>query len=174
MAFSTILRSPFGALLAAALLAAACGSSPAHAQAGSSAGNSDLAQLDAYSKCMRSHGIKDFPDPVPNPGGQGGSIDVTGGPGSDLDRNDARFQAADQACKSLLPQPKVPAATRISAGVKLAACMRAHGFPSFPDPNSDGAFNFSGIDRTTSQFQSAIQTCRSATGYPQGPMPVGN
>ncbi len=32
-----------------------------------------LAEMMAYSRCMRSHGISDFPDPTPNPGGPGGS-----------------------------------------------------------------------------------------------------
>jgi hypothetical protein len=43
---------------------------------------------------MRSHGIKDFPDPD----SQGG-IKITGGPGSDLNPNNPQFNSADQACQ---------------------------------------------------------------------------
>ena len=168
MAFSAIVRSPLGALAAVALLAAACGGSPAHAPA---SGNSGIARLEDYAKCMRSHGIKDFPDPQPNPGGQGGSFQYSSGPGSDLNHNDPRFQAADQACQSLLPQPGVPSAQRIAGLVKLAQCMRSHGFPNFPDPNSQGAFDSSKFDSSSPQLQSAMQTCQQQTGS-TGPIGV--
>jgi hypothetical protein len=49
-----------------------------------------------YSKCMRDHGIKDFPDPD----SQGG-IDVAATPGSDLDPNNPLNKAADKACSHL-------------------------------------------------------------------------
>src|SRR5260221_4967448 len=111
MSASAVARSALAALAAIVLLAAACGGSPAHAPA---SGSSGIAQLEDYAKCMRSHGIADFPDPQPNPGGQGGSFQSSGGPGSDLDHNDPRFQAADQACRSLLPQPAVSSSQRIA------------------------------------------------------------
>ena len=46
-----------------------------------------------YSKCMRDHGIKDFPDPNPQ-----GGIQISMSPGSDLDPNSPLFKAADKAC----------------------------------------------------------------------------
>jgi len=164
MAFSAIVRSPFGVLAAVALLAVACGGSPAPAPA---SGNSVLAKLEDYAKCMRSHGIKDFPDPVADPSGQGGGFNLNGGPGSDLNHNDPRFQAADQACQSLMPQPAVPPAQRIAGEAKLAACMRTHGFPNFPDPDSSGGFDSSKFD---TQLQSAMRTCRQQTGFTE---PIG-
>ena len=54
-------------------------------------------KLLAYSKCMRAHGIKDFPDPA------NGGLRVTGGPGTDLTPNNAQFQAAQKACQGNLP-----------------------------------------------------------------------
>ena len=166
MAFSAIVRSALGALAAGALLTVACGGSPAPAS-----GTSGVAQMEDYAKCMRSHGIKDFPDPVANPGGQGGSFEINGGPGSDLNHNDPRFQAANQACQSLMPQPGVPSAQRVAALVKLAACMRSHGFPSFPDPDSSGALDSSKFDPSSPQLQSAMQTCQKQTGF-TGPIGV--
>lgn len=168
MAFSAIVRSALGALAAAVLLAA-CGSSPA--PAGSAAGNQDLVKLEDYAKCMRSHGIADFPDPQPNPGGQGGSFSLNGGPGSDLDRNDPRFQAAERACESLMPQQAPPSAQRIAGLVRLAACMRTHGFPNFPDPDSTGGFDSSKFDPSSPQFEAAMETCRRQTGT-TGPIGV--
>ncbi len=44
-----------------------------------------------------------------------------------------------------------------------AQCMRSHGVPSFPDPNSQGEFALqgkSGIDPSSSQFQSAQTACQ--------------
>jgi hypothetical protein len=52
----------------------------------------------AFSKCMRAHGIEDFPDPTSG----GIRIRVTG-PGSDLNPNSAQFQAASRACQGNLP-----------------------------------------------------------------------
>lgn len=51
----------------------------------------------AFSKCMRAHGIKDFPDP------SNGGLQLSGGPGSDLNPDNAQFRAAQQACQGKLP-----------------------------------------------------------------------
>jgi hypothetical protein len=55
-------------------------------------------QLLAFSKCMRTHGIKDFPDPS-----NGGIKIHAGQAGSDLNPNNPQFQAAQQACQADLP-----------------------------------------------------------------------
>jgi hypothetical protein len=56
------------------------------------------AQALKYARCMRAHGISDFPDPD----NQGG-IALKPSPGGDLDPNNPQYQAADKACKSLMP-----------------------------------------------------------------------
>jgi hypothetical protein len=56
------------------------------------------AQALKYSRCMRAHGISDFPDPD----NQGG-IQLQPKRGGDLDPNNPQYQAADKACKSLMP-----------------------------------------------------------------------
>jgi hypothetical protein len=161
------------ALLGLVLGLAACGGSkaPAGAAAGSSA--EGLAQLESYAKCMRSHGISDFPDPTTSPGG-GAAIETHGGPGSDLDRNNPRFKAANQSCESLLPggsQTPAQSARKIAAEVKWAHCMRSHGLPSFPDPNGQGAFDSSKFNENTPAFQSASKACQSLANA-VGPVPV--
>jgi hypothetical protein len=110
---------------------------------------------------MRSHGIRDFPDPMP---GGGVAFQINAGPGSDLNPSSPRFEAADQACRSLLPGGKEappPSAQKIAEGVKWAACMRAHGLPSFPDPNAQGAFDSSKMDDASLVFQTASQACKA-------------
>jgi len=47
-----------------------------------------------YARCMRAHGVTDFPDPKPQ-----GGIQATATPGSDLDPNSPVYKAADGACK---------------------------------------------------------------------------
>ena len=170
-----------GARLAAAVgltalvpLAAACSSSKTPASGGSASSRVShaMAQALAYSRCMRSHGISDFPDPS----GSGGDIRFSahGGPNSDLNPTNPQYQAARQACRSLLPGGMAAAhqsAQKIAEEAKLATCMRSHGYPDFPDPNGQGAFDFSGIDRNAPAFQSALNTCEAASGF-SGPLPV--
>jgi len=125
---------------------------------------------------MRSHGISDFPDPTPNPGGPGGSFSWSGhGENDDLDPNNPRYQAANKACQQLLPdggQVPAPSGQLLAEEVRLAACMRDHGVLSFPDPdNVNGAFDLGGIDRSTPKYQAAFASCQSVTGF-KGPMRV--
>jgi hypothetical protein len=54
-------------------------------------------QLLSFSKCMRAHGIKDFPDP------SNGGLKLRAGAGSDLNPDNAQFQSAQQACQGKLP-----------------------------------------------------------------------
>ena len=48
--------------------------------------------------------------------------------------------------------------TRAQAALAYAGCMRSHGVPDFPDPDSDGNFNI-GSDPVTSQETAANQVC---------------
>ena len=117
---------------------------------------------------MRSHGIPDFPDPTPDSHG-GGGFDITTGPGSDLNQTLPIYQAANRACQALLPGgSRTPAqlAQEVAAGVKLAECMRSHGFPNFPDPNSQDGFNMNGVDRNSPLFQQTFKGCGGLTGAP--------
>lgn len=157
------------ALLVLAVLAAGCGgpSSPSLAGGGSS---SLLGKFEAYSSCMRRHRIADFPDPTTSPGG-GIAFQINGGPGSDLNRNNPTLRAADKACRGLLPgagHASTPlTGRRIAAEVLWARCMRSHGLPDFPDPNSQGAFDSSRFDETTPAFRAASNACKSL--QPSGP-----
>jgi hypothetical protein len=46
-------------------------------------------------------------------------------------------------------------------GLAFSACMRSHGVPGFPDPNSNGTLSSLGIDRSSPQFRVAAKACRS-------------
>jgi hypothetical protein len=62
-----------------------------------------LANALKFSRCMRSHGVTDYPDPQTQAGGGISiSIRVRRGSGSDLNPNSPIFQAAQRACNSIL------------------------------------------------------------------------
>jgi hypothetical protein len=95
--------------LACGLLAAGCGSSGSGAPpvasissspsaSATSSGGSARASMLAYARCMRAHGISDFPDPKPD-----GTLQVQASPGGDLDPNNPRYKAANDACKKYMP-----------------------------------------------------------------------
>jgi hypothetical protein len=81
----------------AAMMLAACGST--HTDKPSPGRRSQAeAPLIAYAKCMRSHGISDFPDPsISSLGGIGYSNAQT----QAVNRTSSAYQAAEQACQSL-------------------------------------------------------------------------
>lgn len=131
-------------------------------------------KLLAYAHCMQSHGFSDFPDPTPGPNGQGGGFSIKGGPGSDLDPSNPRYEAANRACEVLLPYGGAlppPTASQMAGYNAFASCVRKHGFPSFPDPTSQGVFVLHNFDMSSPQFQSAQKTCRSVA-HLSGPMRI--
>ena len=122
----------------------------------------------AFSACMRSHGVPNFPDPVTGANG-GAQVDITQGSG--IDQNSPQYQSAMHACQSLLPAGKVNGGsvspTVRTEYLRYAACMRSHGVPNYPDPtfsgNSVNLGNLSadGIDPNSPQYQSASNACAS-------------
>jgi hypothetical protein len=94
---------------------------------------------------MRDHGISDFPDPEPGFGiaiEPCGGIAIVGEP--DLDQDNPQFNAAEKACKSLLPPPQPPSEEQQQQEwaqmLEFANCIREHGFSSFPDPKPGEGF----------------------------------
>jgi hypothetical protein len=56
------------------------------------------------------------------------------------------------------------AAQKYQKDIKYAQCMRSHGEPSWPDPNSQGSFVFDNpgnpLDPSSPQYQSANKACQ--------------
>jgi hypothetical protein len=129
--------SILAAALAAVLLAAGCSDSPPSSGSGSTpnAGASGSTGIPvAYSRCMRSHGIPNFPDP--NSSGQ-----ISKRAMIQLGVSTSVLQSAQQACERLWPyQAPTQAQQRqqLAQDLTFARCMRAHGVPDFPDPTSSG------------------------------------
>jgi hypothetical protein len=129
----------------------------------------------AFAKCMRAHGVPNFPDPGTNGSGDmqiqasqragsGPSMKVNG-----VSVNAPAFQSAMQSCRSQLPNgghPPALTASRKAAMLKFSQCMRAHGLPNFPDPTfgSNGQVGLlfhaqSGLDPNSPQFKQAQAAC---------------
>ena len=163
------------AAVALGVTAAGCSSGSPISSAGSQsaataapAGGSDssastpLAQAVAYSQCIRTHGVPNFPDPVQTPSG-GYGYRTQG-----IDPNSAAFQGALQACKTL-PSPWNSTGQELSpeqqqAWLDWAKCVRAHGVPNLPDPtfSSGGEVHLGGGGGSNSpQLQGAMDACKS-------------
>jgi hypothetical protein len=105
---------------------AACGTS--HRPTGT-AGSGTHSRALTFANCMRVHGVPSFPDPKAG----GGGFDL--GPG--INPQSPAFKPARLACARLAPAGAggVQATqSQFLAAVRFAKCMRAHGFPDFPDP----------------------------------------
>ena len=155
--------------VAVSVLACACGGSANRTHAPVSTGSSGglTAQFLAYARCMRSHGVSSFPDPTTS-GGIGIVLP------HDLNLNSPTFVAANQTCKALAPAghptKTTASAQKLAAELKLAGCMRSHGLPGFPDPNSQGIFDRSRFNKTSPGFRAASNACKSLLAA-VGPLP---
>ena len=167
-------------LAGAAPLAAACGGSHPAGSGASSPPNPAHA-LAAYAQCMRHHGLPGLylthAPSDPNP-----STTVIIGDGMAIEGanpTSPQFEAAANACRHLLPQGPPPSAAELHKqflrALRSARCMRAHGYPNWPDPRVvDGNVANpypaagSGIDTNSPQFQAAAKRCGEPSGFPPG------
>jgi hypothetical protein len=58
-------------------------------------------EYSSFARCMRSHRVSDFPDPVIGSGGHPG-FRLQGGPNSDLNPNNSAFRSGVEACQRIL------------------------------------------------------------------------
>lgn len=130
---------------AALALLAACGGGPSSAGSGGSpnaGGAATSPSAVAYSACMRSHGVPNYPDPS-------GDGSLPKGNAQAFGVSSSQFQAAQRACQDVYPASTLaecqgtgdcsPAARQalLSRMRDFATCMRAHGISSWPDPTVD-------------------------------------
>jgi hypothetical protein len=142
------------ALVVLAMLAAACSSSGSPQAGGSSARQQAL----AVARCMRSHGIPDFPNPNRN-----GTFTNL----SQLKESGSQFDAASSPCRNL------PGAQEVvyQQALVFVMCMRAHGIPDFPDPGSDGGISSGGVTESDSQVNLAQSACQHLLPPSSGGVP---
>jgi hypothetical protein len=124
------------AAIVAATVIAACGSnSPSSSSSGGQLTEAQMQQdIVRFAQCMRSHGVPNLPDPTTSPHEFKTAF---------ADPSPA-FQSAYAVCRHLQPGGGPPGQSaahneaHIVALLAFARCLRSHGFPNFPDPNSSG------------------------------------
>lgn len=138
----SLILASVAAIAAFPLLAAGCGGggSPGVASVASSAAATATAHTGAvaFARCMRSHGVPNWPDPTSS-----GVFDKS--KLRQLGVSPSRVRALEEgACNHLLPngggggQSQLALRQRTKAGLIFARCVRSRGFPNFPDPTSQG------------------------------------
>jgi hypothetical protein len=108
----------------------------------------------AFAKCMRANGVPNFPDPLPGRG----LVFSAGG----LNLTAPAVEAAQAKCQKLVgglpPGPGTkthPSPRTLEKLLRIARCMRQHGVPQFPDPQTSVPSNPAGIAEIT-DFDGAI------------------
>jgi hypothetical protein len=90
----------------------------------------------AAAKCIRTHGVPDFPDPTFGAGGAQVNLHMPVAMGSSPAFARAQKECAKQGLElagyAAQSEKATPAET--SQWLDIARCMRAHGVPNFPDP----------------------------------------
>jgi hypothetical protein len=156
--------------IACATALAACGSSSSNSSGAASANSNAFV---TFARCMRAHGLTNFPDPTDG----GGGIQLNANSG--LNPQSPGFQDAQKACNRYLPGggpgSRKPTEEQKELAIQQAQCMRTHGVPNFPDPvltpptpgpneliiGRDGLFFVfgPGIDPQSPAFQAASKGC---------------
>jgi hypothetical protein len=133
----------------------------------------------AFARCMRSHGVLNYPDP----NAAGGLAKV--GP-QQLGVSGSQFQAAEAACSSILPSSGQSSQAwdqqMMNDLWKFARCVRSHGVANWPDPLAEsdpgqpGTPGFprtlQGIDTNSPHVKDAMNICQNLIpGYSGGGYP---
>jgi hypothetical protein len=128
-------------------------------------------QMLAFSHCMQTHGVPNFPEPNAQ-----GVASASG-----INPQSPQFQAATKDCRHLLPNGGQPTAAQqaqaLAQALKFSQCMRSHGISDFPDPQSGPgggirislrAGKGSDLNPQSPQFQAAQTACQGFMGGPKG------
>jgi hypothetical protein len=170
-------RAGVAAVLGAtALLITACGGGSPSGSAATTGGGQPGAQAIAYSRCMRAHGVPDFPNPQIS--GSGNGLGVRLAVPASIAQGNPRFSAAQGACRTLEPNggapQRAPSGQELALAVQFAACVRSHGEPGFPDPNRHGVFVLgSRVNTQSPQFEAAERACQAVRPHSMALQQIG-
>jgi len=129
----------------------------------------------AFAKCMRAHGVPDFPDPsqLPPPPAGGQTMQAGSSGGFTANPNSPAYQRASKDCHSLAvasPVSQSQGSEMMTAQLKFSICMRAHGVPNYPDPTSTGEVGNDGatpgVNENSPAFQTAEKKCEKLRPLP--------
>jgi hypothetical protein len=164
-----LIRRPWRAWPTAARTAAAVAVLAGTASAagvGFAATPAQLGNALAFSRCMRAHGVPNFPDPNSSGVWPKTEVKALG------QANPSLFDSANRTCGDLIPsggngETAGQIAELWNQFRQYARCMRHHGVPNYPDPSSRSAtdrrptFNLaaSGLNPSSPQLRATAQQC---------------
>jgi hypothetical protein len=134
-----------------ALLVAACGASQPTSRTSGSANTATapISQAVAFTRCMRSHGVSNYPDP----NSRNSSPSTDGLPKVNLQAlgaSSSQVDTAERACQRTLPigaqVSRTATALIVNRLTDFARCMRSHSVSNWPDPTRTPG-NFPGAPR---------------------------
>jgi hypothetical protein len=155
-------------------LATGCGGSAHGSASPTPSASSAFEQGMALARCVRAHGAPDFPDPNSDGSFPAGHGDIP--------------PSAVRACGNLIRTGKQSHLAQMQQDypkmLEVARCIRAHGYPTFPDPPPPGSQPQAsggppGIDLNSPQFKAVQSSCNQryfGTSSPPGAgaAPTGN
>jgi hypothetical protein len=166
------------ALLSGVLVAGCGGSSTGPTDGASTSASASAVESGlAFTRCIRSHGVPNFPDPKVS----GQTVRM----GSPSTVQSPAFQSAAHSCQRLLPKgalgPEASSAQAQARMLDVSACMRKHGISGFPDPSTSPPSNPAGnsaiignggyflaipksIDTSSLAFKQAAAVCNFGPG----------
>jgi hypothetical protein len=182
-------------LVVLAMFAVACsgGGGSSTGSTGSTGSSNAGGSAVAYSRCMRAHGMRSFPDPT-------SSGQVPKGSAQQFGVSAVQYQAAERACQHLIPNtgdtaeqqqelqcalggtcPQAVVQHWMSGLRRLAQCLRTHGEPNWPDPIITSLaghppaphfpYEQAGIDHHSDKVLNEVQGCARTTGFLGLPLP---
>lgn len=157
--------APLLGVIAACLLATGCGGNSPTSAARSP---TKSAQALAFAKCMRAHGVSNFPDPGASISGPYNSVGSVVIPTS-INTHSPAFETAMASCRGLISaalsaqdKPAVTASMKASL-IAHAQCMRTHGVPGYQDPTFPASGGISvtdaGTDPQSPAYKHAVTVC---------------
>jgi hypothetical protein len=120
----------------------------------------------AFARCMRANGVPTYPDP--NSSGELVKESL-----QQLGVSSAQFQTTQASCQHLLPSGGSSGTPeqrqqKLTIFLRIARCIRTHGYPNFPDPTGSQQSLPPGIDPNSPQFQAAQTTCEHQVKHALG------
>ena len=169
MRYRTLVPTSVVVVAAVSLLTAGCGGSSSTTAASTTTPTPISNGALAYARCMRSHGVTNFPDP-----GTSETNDKEAVVSALQAVSNSQAQAAQTACMHVnggspgTGQSAAQTQAHTTAMLAFARCIRTHGFPSFPDPTTSGQITHemlanAGINLHVRAVLQAADACVSVT-----------
>jgi hypothetical protein len=119
--------------------------------------SAEASRMLAYSRCVRAHGVANFPDPDSS-----GRLPAAG---KQIAHDSPQYPAAESVCAHLLSNARgtQQRQQKLAFAVRIARCVRRNGYPAFPDPTATGQSLPPGLETNSPKFQATVTACEKHT-----------